>query len=193
MGWTDREIHTTEEDTNVYRALILTFLASTAGAAEPDPAKLEYFEKKVRPILVGHCYACHSADTKPAGGLRVDDRNGIITGGNGGKAIVPGKSAESLLLKRVAKDAKKRMPAEGEHLTDEQIAILSKWIDEGAVWPPVKLPSSFGKQKEKYEELKREHWAFQPRRIRKRRRWPTRAGRWTTSTASSSRSSNRRS
>ncbi|MBX3401618.1 MAG: PSD1 domain-containing protein [Gemmataceae bacterium] len=162
MGWTDREIHTTEEDTNVYRALILTFLASTAGAAEPDPAKLEYFEKKVRPILVGHCYACHSADTKPAGGLRVDDRNGIITGGNGGKAIVPGKSAESLLLKRVAKDAKKRMPAEGEHLTDEQIAILSKWIDEGAVWPPVKLPSSFGKQKEKYEELKREHWAFQP-------------------------------
>jgi mono/diheme cytochrome c family protein len=162
MGWTDREIHSTDEDTTVYRALILLVLAPTARAAEPDAAKLEYFEKKVRPILVGHCHACHSAETKPAGGLRVDDRNGLVTGGNGGKAIVPGKSAESLLLKRVAKDAKKRMPAEGEHLTDEQIAILSKWIDDGAVWPPVKLPASLGKVREKYEDLKREHWAFQP-------------------------------
>jgi hypothetical protein len=45
---------------------IALVLATAAAAQEPDPAKLEIFEKKVRPILVSHCYACHSADTKPA-------------------------------------------------------------------------------------------------------------------------------
>ncbi len=144
----------------------LTLFVATsisAAAAEPDPAKLEYFEKKVRPILVDHCHACHSADTKPAGGLRVDDRNGLLTGGNTGAAIVPGKPAESRLIIRVTqKDAKRRMPLEGQHLDEAQVKVLTKWIEDGAVWPPVKLPASFGKQKEKYEELKREHWAFQP-------------------------------
>jgi Protein of unknown function (DUF1553)/Protein of unknown function (DUF1549)/Planctomycete cytochrome C len=134
-----------------------------AAAAEPDPAKLEYFEKKVRPILVDHCHACHSADTKPAGGLRVDDRNGLLTGGNAGAAVVPGKPAESRLIIRVTqKDEKRRMPLEGKHLDETQVKVLTKWIEDGAVWPPVKLPASFGKQKEKYEDLKREHWAFQP-------------------------------
>jgi Planctomycete cytochrome C len=47
---------------------------------DPEPAQLEFFEKKVRPILANHCYNCHSADTKPAGGLRVDDRVGLVTG-----------------------------------------------------------------------------------------------------------------
>src|SRR5208337_4506253 len=47
---------------------------ASALAGEPDPAKIAFFEKKVRPILVGHCYTCHSADTRPASGLRVDDR-----------------------------------------------------------------------------------------------------------------------
>ncbi|MFK5065513.1 hypothetical protein, partial [Klebsiella pneumoniae] len=48
-------------------------LAAVATAAEPDEEKVEFFEKKVRPILTAHCSGCHSADTKPAGGLRVDD------------------------------------------------------------------------------------------------------------------------
>lgn len=136
---------------------------SAADPAKADAAKLEFFEKKVRPILVGHCHACHAAETKPSGGLRVDDRHGLITGGNSGAAIVPGKASASKLIARVTqKDLKKRMPLEGQHLTDEQVAILSRWIDDGAVWPPVKLPSSLGKPKAKYDELKREHWAWQP-------------------------------
>src|SRR5579871_6432244 len=76
-------------------------LAERAAPAADDAARVEFFEKEVRPILVNHCYTCHSADTRPAGGLRVDDRNGLLTGGNTGSAVVPGNPAKSLLLRRV--------------------------------------------------------------------------------------------
>lgn len=136
--------------------------ASSASAAEPDPAKIEFFEKKVRPILVGHCYACHSAETKPAGDLRVDDRNGLLTGGNSGPAVVPGEPEKSLLLKRVTQEGKRRMPLEGAHLTDEQIATLTTWIKDGAAWPAIRVPASLLKPDPEYEQLKKEHWAWQP-------------------------------
>jgi hypothetical protein len=145
---------------------LVFFMAAPAVFGDPSgegAADLEWFETKVRPILVDHCYTCHSADTKPAGGLRVDDRNGLLAGGNSGAAVVPGDPAASLLLKRVNHtDAKRRMPKEGEPLTAEQVAALSRWIRDGAPWPPVKLPASLGKSNEWYEPLKREHWAWQP-------------------------------
>ena len=63
---------------------------AVSGQAAPrqDAAAVEFFEKRVRPIFVNHCYACHSAATKPSGGLRVDDRNGLLGGGNTGPAVV---------------------------------------------------------------------------------------------------------
>lgn len=143
-------------------AILLVLPAGIAQAAESDAGKLEFFEKKVRPILVSHCYSCHSADTKPAGGLRVDDRRGLLTGGNTGASIVPGKANESLLIKRVSSDAKKRMPSEGTPLTDAQIADLKQWIDDGATWPALKVPASLTKEKPEFEALKKEHWAFKP-------------------------------
>ncbi|MCW5560068.1 MAG: hypothetical protein KIT22_19805, partial [Verrucomicrobiae bacterium] len=71
--------------------------ASALGAADAEPraAQLEFFEKRIRPILVNNCYSCHSADTKPAGGLRVDDLNGLVTGGNTGPAVVRGEPDSS--------------------------------------------------------------------------------------------------
>ncbi len=143
-------------------ALLLLAGAASGEPTPTDAAKVEFFEKKVRPIFADHCYHCHSADTKPAGNLRVDDRRGLLTGGNTGPAIVPGDPGKSLLLKRVAPDAKKRMPIEGEHLTDEQIATLTQWIKDGAAWPAVRVPTSLGKPKPEYEKLKKEHWAWQP-------------------------------
>jgi Planctomycete cytochrome C len=71
--------------------------ASSDGA--PD---VEWFETKVRPVLVDHCCTCHSAETKPAGGLRVDDRSGLLTGGNSGAAVVPGDPVASILLQWVS-------------------------------------------------------------------------------------------
>ncbi len=139
--------------------LLLVPLATAAG---PDQARLEFFEKQVRPILVNHCYACHSANTKPAGGLRLDDHNGVLTGGNSGAAVSPGNPGQSLLLRRVSKEAKRRMPAEGNFLTEEEIATLTRWVKEGAVWTPLSIPASLGKVRANYDELKKTHWAWQP-------------------------------
>jgi mono/diheme cytochrome c family protein len=150
------------------RLLLFTALAVGLGpgtapaAAADEAARVEFFEKKVRPILAGHCYACHSAETKPSGNLRVDDRNGLLTGGKNGPAVVPGRPDKSLLLQRVTQAGKARMPLEGEHLTGEQVATLTTWIKDGAAWPAVRVPASLGKPKPKYERLKKEHWAWQP-------------------------------
>lgn len=138
-----------------------SLLASPAVDAGQDQS-LEFFEKKVRPILVNHCYTCHSAETKPAGGLRVDDRNGLIMGGDEGPAVVPGNPDKSLLLTRVQRNHAKVMPKEGELLTDTQIADLSKWIKDGATWPRERIPASIGRTSAEYDKLKAEHWAWQP-------------------------------
>ncbi|WP_020468047.1 DUF1553 domain-containing protein [Zavarzinella formosa] len=151
-------------------ARLLTALAVGSPAAAlaetkpaDDTAKLAFFEKKIRPMLVEHCHACHSAETKPAGGLRVDDHKGLLTGGNTGAAVVPGNPAKSLLLTRTSTgDAKRRMPVQGEHLSEEQLADLKTWIADGAVWPKPKIPASLGKGKPEYDQLKKDHWAWQP-------------------------------
>jgi Protein of unknown function (DUF1553)/Protein of unknown function (DUF1549)/Planctomycete cytochrome C len=92
--------------------------------------------------------------------LRVDDRRGLLAGGASGPAVVPGKPEDSLLLKRVAKEAKRRMPAEGEPLTDEQIAKLARWIADGAVWPTLEV--KVVRDNQEYEQLRKSHWAWQP-------------------------------
>ncbi|MDB6137992.1 MAG: Planctomycete cytochrome [Verrucomicrobiaceae bacterium] len=147
----------------LFLAAATPVLISAAPVVEQDPARLEFFEKKVRPLLADHCYACHSADTKPAGGLRVDDRNGLLVGGDEGPAIVIGEPENSLLLKRLTHtDAKKRMPKEGDLLTPAEIADLTTWIKEGVAWPREKIPASIGRVRPDYEKLKAEHWAWQP-------------------------------
>ena len=113
--------------------LLLAVAAARLGGADPTSQQIEFFETKIRPILVNNCYACHSADTKPAGNLRVDDRAGIFRGGQSGPAVVAGNPEKSILLQRVSiHDPKKRMPKEGQPLTDLQIADLTAWIKDGA-------------------------------------------------------------
>lgn len=138
-------------------------LSSGAWAAEPEAAPLEFFEKKVRPLLVANCYSCHSADTKPSGGLRVDDRNGLLQGGNAGPAVIAGDPGKSILLQRlVHADEKKRMPKESAALSAEEVEVFATWIRDGAVWPKERLPSSIGRVRPEMEELKSRHWAWQP-------------------------------
>jgi len=145
---------------------MLAYAASAfaqATSADAAVAKIEFFEKKVRPILVENCYSCHSADTKPAGGLRVDDRNGLLSGGDGGAAVVPGEPEISTLLRRLrAKDVKRRMPKDTEALSEEQIATLETWIKDGAAWPRERIPASLGRIKPEYGQLRTNHWAWQP-------------------------------
>jgi len=127
-----------------------------------DPAKLEFFEKSVRPLLVSKCYNCHSADNKAAGELRVDDHRGLLQGGKRGAAVVPGDVENSVLIRAVRQtDPKLKMPPEFK-LEDDQIAVLEQWIRDGAVWPRLEVPRDLGKWDEHYETLRREHWAWQP-------------------------------
>lgn len=146
-------------------AATLLFSASIVtahGADEPTSAALEFFEKKIRPLLADNCFNCHSANTNSKGGLRVDDRNGLLAGGGRGPAIVPGQPDKSRLLEAVRyTNPKLKMPPE-QKLSDEQIADLSTWIENGAAWPQEKLPDEIGKPKPEYDQLKREHWAWQP-------------------------------
>ena len=136
--------------------------AGPARLDRPEPAAVEFFEKKVRPLLADNCYNCHSANTNSKGGLRVDDRNGLIHGGNTGPAVVPGKPDESLLLQAVRHlDGAPKMPPK-KKLTDDQLADLARWIEDGAAWPEVNVPVALGKPDAKYEKLRKEHWAWQP-------------------------------
>ena len=70
-----------------------------AGPEKIEPRQLEFFEKKIRPVLTERCYKCHSAKSeKQKGGLALDTRAGIRNGGDSGPAVVPGKPGESLLV-----------------------------------------------------------------------------------------------
>ncbi|MCA9107633.1 MAG: hypothetical protein KDA83_19620, partial [Planctomycetales bacterium] len=70
-----------------------------AQTQEPDgDDTVDYFERKIRPILVAHCYECHSQDTEASGELLVDSRQGLLRGGVSGPAVVPGNPRRSLLL-----------------------------------------------------------------------------------------------
>ncbi|MBC7854557.1 MAG: PSD1 domain-containing protein [Pirellulaceae bacterium] len=144
--------------------IVLGLWRQSSQAAEPnseDATNIEFFEKKIRPILVANCHTCHSAETNSKGGLRVDDRNGLISGGGRGSAVMPGDADKSLLIKAVSYADKLKMPPSNQ-LPEEQIADLKKWIADGAAWPKVEVPPDLGKHTADYENLKREHWAWQP-------------------------------
>jgi len=106
-----------------------------AGALMPVlPAAGAEFMREVHPILAEHCYQCHGGANRK-GGLKLDSREGILTGGEQGPAAIAGDSAASLLIHLVsAKDAADRMPPKGRALTPEEVAILAAWIQGGLEW-----------------------------------------------------------
>jgi len=96
------------------------------------------YDKEIEPILVHKCAVCHSDNIKE-GKLDLGSYEGLMKGGKHGVAIVPGKSADSLLVKLVGRTEKKFMPPKGEEpLTPEELALLKLWIDQGAKAPATK-------------------------------------------------------
>ena len=128
--------------------------------ADPTPEQIEFFEAKVRPLLVEHCYECHSAKAKKLkGGLRLDDRAHLVKGGDSGTAVVPGKPAESPLIKAVRWQSFE-MPPRGK-LKDSEIAVLVKWVEMGVPWPASKAGIASATQAYDWD-VWRNHWAFRP-------------------------------
>ncbi len=113
-----------------------------AGPPEdaPDPKAVEFFEKKIRPLLTEHCYQCHSADAaamkKLKGGLLLDSRDGVLAGGDSGKVVVPGKPAESPLIDTLKYDGDVKMPPKGK-LPSAAIADFEAWVKMGAPDPRI--------------------------------------------------------
>jgi hypothetical protein len=126
-------------------------LSSSALAADP----VDYL-RDVKPILSQHCYSCHGPQ-KQKSGLRLDTIAAARKGGHSGPAIVPGKSAESLLIKALTTSDENlpRMPYQKPPLDEKQIALLKAWIDQGA-----KVPAD--ERLETATTGKTKHWAFQP-------------------------------
>lgn len=94
------------------------------------------FHREIKPILEGQCYNCHQGE-KIKGGLRLDLRESALRGGEGdGPAVVPHKPDQSALIQRIiSTDPDEAMPAKGDPLPAGEIALLRRWIAEGAVWP----------------------------------------------------------
>ncbi len=131
---------------------------SVARAAD-DPAGVEFFEKKIRPVLVEHCYSCHSKDgEKIKGGLLLDTKDSLLKGGDTGPAIVPGDAEKSLLIKAVRyKDENLQMPPKNKKLSEAQIADLETWVKMGAPDPRTGNAATT-----KSKSTDKQHWAFQP-------------------------------
>ena len=132
----------------------------------PPPAPLsaddlQFFENKIRPILVNNCYKCHSKDAdKIKGGLLLDTREGLLEGGDDGPAIVPGHPEKSRLMEGVRyADENFQMPTDRK-LPDDQIALLDEWIRRGA--PDPRSRTLKGSVAATYGGVGRQHWSFLP-------------------------------
>jgi hypothetical protein len=132
----------------------LVILRPLARGAE-GPA--EFFENRIRPLLIDNCYRCHGAD-KQRGNLRLDSRDAILHGGDQGPAIIPGKPQESLLLRAVHHSDNLKMPPK-KQLSRRQIADLEQWVQGGAVWGDTRV---IGSPTKPPSDPDRPHWAFQP-------------------------------
>ena len=110
--------------------------ATTPNSALPPAVDRPVdFVRDVEPLLKAHCHHCHGDDEQQAR-LRLDARAIILTGGISGPSIVPGNSAESLLVQRIAGHAVgPQMPSDADPLDAESIGIFRAWIDQGATWP----------------------------------------------------------
>lgn len=140
---------------------VVSQLCPPVLADEPasSPEQIGFFEKKIRPVLIEHCYECHAADSKIIqGGLRVDHRDGLLKGGDNGPAIDLKDPKESVLIKAIRYEDVE-MPPKGK-LSDSIIADFEAWIAMGAPDPRVadELPSARTIDLEEG----RKFWAFQP-------------------------------
>ncbi|MDF1814513.1 MAG: PSD1 and planctomycete cytochrome C domain-containing protein [Verrucomicrobiales bacterium] len=153
------------------RLLLISLLFSASlvfsapGEKKNNPAGTAFFENRVRPILVEHCYECHSEKAgKQKGDLLLDRPSGWLEGGASGPAVIPGNIKDSLLSLAIShEDEDYAMPK--EKLPEGKINVLNRWIQMGAPGPKKVLKdtefSRLGDQdylKEKAET----HWAFQP-------------------------------
>lgn len=134
---------------------------TSAGAADA-----EFFEQKIRPVLVEKCFECHSADAKNLkGNLLLDSREGFLKGGDTGPSIVPGSPEKSLILSALRyEDPETAMPPKkaGGKLPDKVVADFTEWVKNGAPWPAGATAAKKSSKKFDLAQRKEEHWCWKP-------------------------------
>ncbi len=148
--------------------LRLTALACVIPAcgvlAAPSAEEVDFFEKRIRPVLVEQCYECHSEGKKVKGGLTMDHREAMLIGGDSGPSLVPGNPDKSRIIEAIRyKNRDMQMPPKNQ-LTAEQIRDLEKWVAMGAPDPrePKKaVAAAATKQGINFAEG-RKFWSFAP-------------------------------
>ncbi|QDU73690.1 Planctomycete cytochrome C [Bremerella volcania] len=145
----------------LFALLIGPVIGSNALGQEQIPnQERAFFEEKVRPILVTHCYECHAEASKEIGGkLLLDSRAGILKGGESGPAVVPGDPEKSLLLDALHYESFEMPP--DKPLSESEIHVISQWIQRGAWDPRTKEVKTGPKESWTPEEL----WSFYPRKL----------------------------
>lgn len=141
----------------------LFLMSFSALAFAEDTDKQQFFESKIRPVLVKHCYECHSAESKEIkGSLRVDFAKGLLDGGDSGPSVVAGKPEESLLLEALRYESFEMPPA--GRLPKNVIQDFEHWIKTGAYDPRNEAPAAAPSKAPRKIDLEegRKFWAFQP-------------------------------
>lgn len=164
-------------DPRITAALLLLLLStqsldvrSSAYAADSPPVDDDFFERKIRPVLVAECYGCHSAEASRAGKLKgelaVDTRESLLRGGESGPAVVPGQVEKSLLIAAIKHETFQMPPS--KRLPAHVVADFERWVAGGApdprhsVTPPLDGSPRTTSPTINIEQARREHWAFQP-------------------------------
>ncbi|HSU69315.1 MAG TPA: PSD1 and planctomycete cytochrome C domain-containing protein, partial [Tepidisphaeraceae bacterium] len=151
----------------VVRLVCLTAMLGCVANASGQALKaadLEFFESRVRPVLVDHCYKCHSASAeKLKGGLHLDSRDGVLKGGDDGPVIVPGNPGQSRLIEAVHYTNKDLQMPPKDRLSAQQVADLEKWVAMGA--PDPRVGAAPVAKKGIDIEQGRKWWAFQPLKV----------------------------
>ncbi|MFI5457619.1 MAG: PSD1 and planctomycete cytochrome C domain-containing protein [Isosphaerales bacterium] len=143
-------------------AAICAMVATSAWAGTDEATA--FFESRIRPVLVEHCYKCHSGRTRaPKGGLRLDSGEALLRGGGNGPAIVPGKPDDSLLIKALSHEGDVPEMPPDEKLPDRVLADFRRWIASGA-HDPRKTSPAVTRQAGGDVASARDAWAFRPPR-----------------------------
>ncbi len=142
--------------------LCLLLGAGTVVAADFSNDQLEFFERKIRPLLTERCYECHSVGAKKLkGGLFLDSRDSALKGGDTRAAVVPGDPEKSLFIESITyKNQDLQMPPK-TRLTDAQIADLTNWVKQGAPWPAESAPKKSVANAFDLAKRKAEHWSWE--------------------------------
>lgn len=136
-----------------YSIFILMIITQPLLTIASEHSGVLIFQRDIKPIFEANCFTCHG-ELQQTLGLRLDQKAGALAGGLSGPALVPGDSSKSLLYQMISGMNDSQMPPEGDPLSEEQVSLIKKWIDQGAHW----------EDEAGGEDIinVREHWAYNP-------------------------------